>query len=1364
MVSLLEYILERHNKKEEEQTAIEGMSALDKFNKADEREKEKMLIQQFENVIKQNGPTIYAFVVKQIQRCIKIGYTDQHPAKRIQQWKDVYEKPHGYELIPIGIWPADVFDEAANKRLFFWDHAVHQKVINKKYLRVERDEFYKRIDDNSKKDLTTVHYSKEFFNNFKKPLQGETSPEENAELSEELIGAIIDEMRKNILEHINDPNYELSFPVYNYDTKEKAEDVWGAPDNYNNTSLQNEAIKNGINAIKRGKKNLLMAAVMRFGKTHAAYEIVKGANIKNVLVTSAKAETRKAWKEDINHEHFYKDFIFIEIFRDDKWKITAYDEKRNTLVTGEYNVYDNMLEDKWPGKTRIFYFTLHDLAGSLNEIKKKHEGVIDQEFDMLIVDETHYGSHANKFGKMTVLGQEYVDDEYEDEVADMQEEAEELKQSMEDINTLRGSNGLKYKCILQVSGTPYYILASNEMLEDDSEIISKVSYTDMLKARDKWEEDNLAKDDDEKEEPWESPYYGMPTLHKIGMKLTSGCRKVLANKKISGDISALFQLENGKFKYEKEITALMKSLFGDGSNDKMSFLENKKVKGSKTCKHTMIVLPRIAACEAMKKLLKKFINENKRKIINLTGSNPDAVVAGDDKNGKPVLDKYLQELDTKEIKTIILTVNKALTGVSIKALDSMIYLKNARSPQEYDQNIFRLCTRYVRKVTNKDGTDTRFINMKDNVYLIDFNIANMFNMLANSARMKAAAEGNPTVDRIKELMDEDLKSVPVFCEDGVRNEITAKMDKITSKDLMKIYSGYNKNKSIADIAGDDVDLFVKLFDKPAFQRKMNSMFKEGDSSKINIGQPDEENANIDVTGLPDAEKKDKKMKHLSDKARDITANELKKQAEEAKKKFKRLVKMLLYWNLCQDEPYQDMTSIMKAVEENVDLEKEFKSFGIKYNNLVELYKGMGTNFKMAFDQILTKINILAQDKTRGSNEKFLKALEGLGRIDKSEVITPEAVVEKMINKIPDEEYKKAETILLVNEKSAEFFRGLCKKFNNSKKIIEKCRIVPSSEIGIMFVKKMLKTMGLIEYINTIILDIGDVNDDGEYNVKDFLALMKNKEELEKKTGVKKFDICLMNPPYSGTLHLQFLDKVIGICDKVISIEPANWIKPLQYRKPTTEQKNILNKISDFESIPGEKARSLFNAQMQDLGIYTCTKEGGYDYSTLYTKFPVNKIIEKITDSFKTVNEVNYNEKGIFVPLKLMTAEWDKNKDKIIDKLGILKDGKTLDGYYFKEKRNRNKDRPCGGIHFNTINEAKNFVNCMNTDFFIKFINATHIKPRYILSEIPFLGNVKWSCKSGEIDGYKNEITDEMLYEYYKLTTEEINDIKNYEFV
>ena len=80
-----------------------------------------------------------------------------------------------------------------------------------------------------------------------------------------------------------------------------------------NTKLQEEAIENGVNALKNGKKNLLMAAVMRFGKTHASYEIIKQAGLKKVIVCSAKADVRTSWREDINHVHFYKDFVFIEI-------------------------------------------------------------------------------------------------------------------------------------------------------------------------------------------------------------------------------------------------------------------------------------------------------------------------------------------------------------------------------------------------------------------------------------------------------------------------------------------------------------------------------------------------------------------------------------------------------------------------------------------------------------------------------------------------------------------------------------------------------------------------------------------------------------------------------------------------------------------------------------------------------------------------------------------------------------------------------------------------------------------------------------------------------------------------------------------
>ena len=50
--------------------------------------------------------------------------------------------------------------------------------------------------------------------------------------------------------------------------------------------------------------------------------------------------------------------------------------------------------------------------------------------------------------------------------------------------------------------------------------------------------------------------------------------------------------------------------------------------------------------------------------------------------------------------------------------------------------------------------------------------------------------------------------------------------------------------------------------------------------------------------------------------------------------------------------------------------------------------------------------------------------------------------------------------------------------------------------------------------------------------------MKNKEELEKKTGVKRFDICLMNPPYIGknpgdSIYIDFINNCFEISDKLV---------------------------------------------------------------------------------------------------------------------------------------------------------------------------------------------------------------------------------------
>ena len=241
-----------------------------------------------------------------------------------------------------------------------------------------------------------------------------------------------------------------------------------------------------------------------------------------------------------------------------------------------------------------------------------------------------------------------------------------------------------------------------------------------------------------------------------------------------------------------------------------------------------------------------------------------------------------------------------------------------------------------------------------------------------------------------------------------------------------------------------------------------------------------------------------------------------------------------------------------------------------------------------------------------------------------------------------------------------------------------------------------------------------------------------------------FDKIIMNPPYNRNLHLKILQEAMKNGDEIVNLSP-NFYE--DYKK----LKNVPI-ASEIEVIPREKSEILFSGIELpfNLAIQTYTK--GKEDKSLLTRFipETYKIFLKIRlqKSFKDVFSESYNEKGIFVPLKLMTATWDKNKDFIVDKLGILIDGKTSDGTFYKNKRNRNVDRPCGGIFFSTKEEAENFINYTKTNFFISWVKAFHTNSRYILSEYPFMPT------------YTPPWTDADLYEYFGLSPEEISIIEN----
>ena len=101
---------------------------------------------------------------------------------------------------------------------------------------------------------------------------------------------------------------------------------------------------------------------------------------------------------------------------------------------------------------------------------------------MLVIDETHYGSHSGAYGKST--GLDNVDD-----YMDNSDVKTEIKKESKEIGKMdKYTKNINARYRLQCSGTPYYILASGEFAEKYAQktIISDVSQSDMIESRDRW--------------------------------------------------------------------------------------------------------------------------------------------------------------------------------------------------------------------------------------------------------------------------------------------------------------------------------------------------------------------------------------------------------------------------------------------------------------------------------------------------------------------------------------------------------------------------------------------------------------------------------------------------------------------------------------------------------------------------------------------------------------------------------------------------------------------------------------------------------------------------------------------------------------
>lgn len=261
----------------------------------------------------------------------------------------------------------------------------------------------------------------------------------------------------------------------------------------------------------------------------------------------------------------------------------------------------------------------------------------------------------------------------------------------------------------------------------------------------------------------------------------------------------------------------------------------------------------------------------------------------------------------------------------------------------------------------------------------------------------------------------------------------------------------------------------------------------------------------------------------------------------------------------------------------------------------------------------------------------------------------------------------------------------------------------------------------------------------------------NNDEILKENNRKKFDITMMNPPYSGNIELKFLEKVIQISDNVISIQPCEWLqKPANInRKSSSYNKykdSICKYISDIDIL--EDAQNMFNIHgFADISIYVCNKTGGYDFDKIFwrkfNKEDYNKFINS-AEQFPKLEEYDENSDKAFVNIKTFANDARTTRYNIVapNTYKVIYKGKLPNGDAWNSKKYKSKslskEKPYG-IYFNTYEEAINFYNSCLTECYKYIVSIFKTGGTVPLNLLPYMGD------------YSQPWDNERFFKYYNIT-------------
>ena len=626
--------------------------------------------------------------------------------------------------------------------------------------------------------------------------------------------------------------------------------------------IKNISTKNKKEKVKEESADFLWNAKMRFGKTFAAYKLMEKSNWSKVLVITYRPAVKKSWRDDLNTHKDFKDYVFLS--------------------------EDNILEVDKESKNVVF-MSFQDLLKSKENKKEKHEKVFETNWDCIIIDEFHYGTSTDNargvfegYEGEKEIKESLENDEIKERENNLREEADVIEKALPKLKTENR---------LFLSGTPFKAITNNKFSKEQ---IFNWTYLDEQREKKLWYKHNPNKDNEE------NPYYSLPQLNLFIYEISDdNYKKGIDKKKDEFSLNYFFRTKNGSFENEESVKRWLDLISGKikSLNNDDDFDEEKEVKKEKSkfpfaekdqggfsdfLNHTFWLLPNVASCKAMKKLLLKHNIFSSYKVVVAAGTR-----FGVGANAIPPVEQAISRND----KTITLSCGKLTEGVSIKEWTAVLFLTDITSPERYFQTAFRAQTPW-----KKDGK-----TIKTNCYIFDFHPSRSLRLMTEYSNKLAKDTNGSKLIALTEKKDnliEFIRYLPVLRISGnymapleANTVMSYDCSNYNSTDLIKAFQS-NRNLNISK------DLVSELLTNLSVLEKCDSILNNIKAYRKFMGDTKDTST---VKELGDKNKKleelkTKKIKEKKSKEKKEIDKEIKKREKEVKERqdqIRELLKVLL---------------------------------------------------------------------------------------------------------------------------------------------------------------------------------------------------------------------------------------------------------------------------------------------------------------------------------------------------------------------------------------------------------------------------------------------------------------------------------------